>query len=117
MATIAAIRCASSTPIPTKEHPLSACYISCPERTLIHQQHICVGKRWFQDILIIGQHTVRNEDGTMNMDLWITKAGDYPKQDVEFGTCTMVISGIVNLRDPSKRGQYEGEDPLGRPND
>jgi len=123
MAVMLVITCSSAPPQPTKEHPLPACAISCPSGTgadggfLFRRQHKCRGdKRWLKDISIIGEYTTRSVDGSQNTAAWLDNLGElYDKRDVVLGPCSMFVHSEINDRDPSKRGQHEGENPDGTP--
>ncbi len=101
--------------IPTRDHPVPMCSLSCPDARsgdggfMMRLQHICAGKRWYQDITVIGEHTVRGADGAILSTVWIAaepfyergettrqwrEIGDFPKIDVERGTCDSYIARI-----------------------
>lgn len=108
--------CASVEPHPTKERPLTACVISCPAGYARREQHICKSdRRWFHDIRVIGESSTRGADGMKLTDLWISQDGDYAKTDVVFGACSTVMRMAIAEREPGQRGQFPGEDDLGRP--
>lgn len=109
--------CASQALLkPTPQHPLNACYLSCPDGYSFRRQHMCkAGRRWFEDIQLIGENIVRGIDGAIVSAVWITQTGDYDKQDVEIGRCQDVIRQIVDSRAIQERGQHPGEDQYGQP--
>lgn len=131
------LSCASAPPpLPTREHPLPMCRVSCPKRMganrmLFQQQHLCSGgTRDFEDFIAIGESTVRGADGEILTAVWIgaekffdrgsttpqwREIGDFPKSDVELGTCSSVIARIVQSRSTEQRGQHPGEDLFGNP--
>lgn len=101
---------------PSEAHPLAACRISCPYGWLAQPgpQHRCRGdKRWLDDVLITGRATTRGIDGTVLTDVWITKQGDYPVNEVEMMTCEEVKRRVFAALPPDQRGVHPGEpDPL-----
>lgn len=120
--------CAIREVKPTSLHPVSACAVSCPDGFSFRQQHMCrSGKRWFQDVRIINDHTTRGADGMPLTDVWITCSGqwkpdgsctettDFAKEDVLIGTCDSVIRGIVQSRSIEERGVHPGERDYAKP--
>lgn len=101
--------CAASAPVPTREKPALGCAISCKNGWLSRPQKLCRGTRWFQDVVIVGEYVTRGADGSILQNLWVTKSGDFPKDEVEFGSCSSVISRIVQMREPESRGRHPGE--------
>lgn len=83
------------------------------------------GKRLFEDVRLIGEYITRGADGGLLTNDWIacvgqwrpndgcTETEDLAKQDVEVGTCSTVIRGIIQSRSMQERGVYPGEDPQG----
>lgn len=65
--------------------------------------------------MVKGEHTERGVDGTIVLDVWITDKGDYPKIDVELGTCHSYITRSISMRPASERGQHPGETDHGEP--
>lgn len=102
------VSCAS-IPVPTKDKPVIGCAISCKNGWLSKPQKICKGNRRFQDVVIVGEYVTRGADGSILQNLWVTKSGDFPKDEVEFGSCSSVIARIVQAREPESRGRHPGE--------
>lgn len=106
-------------PHPTPEHPLPMCVITCGRGATLQfaRQHLCAGgaSRLMQDVLAIGEHVERNVDGTVKLDDWITKQGDYPKVDVEAMACSSYVAQLIATRPAEQRGAFPGERPDGTP--
>ena len=110
------VACSTSTLHVSEAKPIPICIVTCPNGWVFenHTQHLCKGStKWYTDELAHGRQTERNVDGTVKLDMWLGREGDYPVADTEIGTCASLISRVISLRATEERGQHPGEDPSG----